>query len=159
MQGVGLYYCPLLLTPGGISVTSLSRVIGTSSRFIHNATGTNTPNSVISAIKYENADVYKLKAVKENKKKSGVYRWVNKVNGKSYVGSSVNLGIRFKDYYDFSHLSKNNMTICKALLKYGYSNFSLEILEYCDRDKVINREQGGKMAKLVWPFFRLILIY
>ena len=26
-------------------------------------------------------------------------------------------------------------------MKYGYGGFSLEILEYCDRDKVIEREQ------------------
>jgi hypothetical protein len=33
------------------------------------------------------------------------------------------------------------MPICKALLKHGYSNFSLEILEYCDSFKNIEREQ------------------
>jgi len=33
------------------------------------------------------------------------------------------------------------MWIVRALLKYGYSNFKLEILEYCDLDNLINREQ------------------
>jgi len=33
------------------------------------------------------------------------------------------------------------MAICRALLKYGYSNFSLEILEYCEPSKCIEREQ------------------
>jgi len=33
------------------------------------------------------------------------------------------------------------MLIHKALLKYGYSNFTLEILEYCSKDKIIDREQ------------------
>jgi NUMOD1 domain len=33
------------------------------------------------------------------------------------------------------------MIICKALLKYGYSNFKLEILEYCDVNNVRAREQ------------------
>lgn len=33
------------------------------------------------------------------------------------------------------------MTISKALLKYGYSNFSLEILEYCNKEDVLLREQ------------------
>lgn len=36
---------------------------------------------------------------------------------------------------------KNNMSIYKGLLKYGHSNFSLEILEYCDINSVIEREQ------------------
>ena len=31
--------------------------------------------------------------------------------------------------------------ILRALLKYGYSNFRLEILEYCDSDKCLEREQ------------------
>lgn len=31
--------------------------------------------------------------------------------------------------------------IARALLKYGYSNFQLEILEYCDPTKCIEREQ------------------
>jgi hypothetical protein len=33
------------------------------------------------------------------------------------------------------------MLIYKSLLKYGYSKFSLEILEYCDLSDVIKREQ------------------
>ena len=33
------------------------------------------------------------------------------------------------------------MLIQKALLKYGYSNFKLEILEYCNKDEVLSREQ------------------
>jgi len=33
------------------------------------------------------------------------------------------------------------MQICWALLKYGYSNFSLTILEYCEPDKCLIREK------------------
>jgi group I intron endonuclease len=33
------------------------------------------------------------------------------------------------------------MTIYKALLKYGYSNFQLEILEYCEPKNTMIREQ------------------
>ena len=33
-----------------------------------------------------------------------------------------------------------SMRICRALFKYGYSNFSLEILEYCVPDKCLERE-------------------
>ena len=36
---------------------------------------------------------------------------------------------------------KRNMLIHKALLKYGYSEFRLDILEYCDGKEVIYREQ------------------
>ena len=33
------------------------------------------------------------------------------------------------------------MSIYKALLKYGYSGFQLEILEYCKPEDAIEREQ------------------
>lgn len=33
------------------------------------------------------------------------------------------------------------MSINKALLKYGYSGFQLEIFEYCEPSDVISREQ------------------
>jgi len=33
------------------------------------------------------------------------------------------------------------MVICRALLKHGYSNFNIEILEYCDSKDLIKREQ------------------
>lgn len=111
-------------------------------RYAHNqAAGTKLPISVVPVIIYDDADIYKLKAVNHNKNKSGVYRWVNKVNGKSYVGSSVNLAIRFKNYYSFRYLSTNKMLISKALLKYGYSKFTLEILEYCESSEAILKEQ------------------
>jgi group I intron endonuclease len=52
------------------------------------------------------------------------------------VGSAVDLTKRLKQYYSPGFLKKelNNGTsiIYRALLKYGYSNFSIEILEYCD---------------------------
>ena len=83
------------------------------------------------------------KGIKENKSKSGVYRFVNLTNGKSYIGSSVNLRKRFNHYYSGSSLltRKTTSVISNALLKYGYSNFSLEILEYCDSSETIVREQ------------------
>ena len=37
--------------------------------------------------------------------------------------------------------AKNNSMIYKALLKYGYSSFKLDILEYCNPDVLIEREQ------------------
>lgn len=92
---------------------------------------------------YDNADVNKELAVKENRAKSGIYRWINKETGKSYVGSSANLSKRFNQYYNYNHIAdtKRNMRIDRALLKYGYSKFKLEILEYCEISNLIEREQ------------------
>nr|YP_010836061.1 hypothetical protein QLP54_mgp05 [Phyllosticta yuccae]WGC90076.1 hypothetical protein [Phyllosticta yuccae] len=90
---------------------------------------------------YPNADTEKALIVKNNTGKSGVYCWVNNESGTRYVGSSIDLGKKFLNYYNLKHLIKNNMSIYKALLKYGHSKFSLEILEYCDLNSVIEREQ------------------
>jgi len=112
-------------------------------RYIHNVADgkPNTLSLVFPVLKYDNADIQKLQAIKENRGKSGVYRWTNKLNGKSYVGSSINLVQRFTNYYSFNYISKNKMSISKALIKYGYSNFTLEILEFCDPSNAILREQ------------------
>ena len=101
----------------------------------------NLPSSVVPVTIYDNADIQKLQAINENKSKSGVYRWTNKVNGNSYVGSSVNLAKRFINYYNFNYINKSKMLISKALIKYGYSNFILEIIEFCKSSEVISREQ------------------
>ena len=55
-------------------------------------------------ISYINADTQKVKALKENKKKTGIYRWINIESDKSYVGYSRDLPQRLKNYYNLSFL-------------------------------------------------------
>lgn len=54
-------------------------------------------------------------------------------------------GERFYGYYSISFLtkglSKTRSQIYSSLLKNGYSNFKLEILEYCKKEDLMNREQ------------------
>jgi group I intron endonuclease len=58
------------------------------------------------------------------------------------VGSSVNLTIRLYKYFSAKHLTKFKTPIHNALLKYGFENFTLEILEYCEKGiNPISREQ------------------
>jgi len=96
-------------------------------------------------ITYDNALLSRDNILKNNRYKSGVYRWINRIRGESYVGSSKNLRNRFLKYYNKNDLNKvvtnGNSRICDALLIYGYINFSLEILEYCDINFRIEREQ------------------
>lgn len=100
-------------------------------------------NPIVPGAVYLNPDLDKERIINENKGKSGTYCWTNLISGKTYVGSSVNLGRRIRYYYNYSSLTnpKNKMVINKALLSYGYSNFKLEVLEYCEPEKVISREQ------------------
>lgn len=69
----------------------------------------------------------------DNKGKAVVYRWINNTNNKSYVGSTVNLTARLYKYFSIKHLTQYKKPIHNALLKYGLQNFSLEILEYCEK--------------------------
>lgn len=76
----------------------------------------------------------KTDILKDDKpKKSGIYMLYNKVNNYFYIGSSTNISGRMKNYLNtkFLKLKQNaSMPISKALLKYGYDNFSLIIIEY-----------------------------
>jgi group I intron endonuclease len=105
-------------------------------------------SSIVPIVLYSNAGLQKKLIKQENKAKAGIYRWVNLINGKQYIGSSLNLSKRLSDY--FSALASKNMetklkrsksAIYSALIKHGCYNFSLEILEYCSVENLIQREQ------------------
>lgn len=99
-------------------------------------------NGSIVPIKcYDNALLNKSTILLENKGKPGIYRWTNKLNNNTYVGSGLNLSKRMGEYYNQSELKRNPRPIHAALLKHGYENFKLEILEYCRADELIIREQ------------------
>lgn len=90
---------------------------------------------------FSNADEDKLKILNYVKNKSGIYLWENKINNKKYVGSSVDLKRRLLEYYNINRLLREkSMLIHIALLKYGYSNFSLTILEFCNINNLMTRE-------------------
>lgn len=98
-----------------------------------------------TSILYLDSLVNKPKILIENKGKSGIYRWIFSGSKESYIGSSTNITKRLRKYYCINYLNnkiiKDNSRIYRALLKHGYSNFNLEILEYCDKKDLINREQ------------------
>lgn len=87
----------------------------------------------------------KLSILEDNKYKSGIYIIYNNINNKIYIGRSMDLKRRFMFYYNIKNLNREvtngNSRICDALLIYGYINFSLEILEYCDKKYLNERKQ------------------
>jgi hypothetical protein len=73
--------------------------------------------------------------------KSGVYCFINKTNGKFYVGSAQELRLRINRYFQNGWLKSHlNMLIVKAILKYEINNFELVILELCHTDEILKRE-------------------
>jgi group I intron endonuclease len=101
--------------------------------------------NIIPVVSYSNADKDKSIIYEENRNKSGIYRWNNLVTGDSYVGSAQNLTKRLSLYFSPIFLKrtilKSRSIINNSLLKYGYNNFSLDILEYCELSVLIKREQ------------------
>lgn len=96
-----------------------------------------------SLARYDNFKEDKSIILKEQKDQSGVYCLINKINGHSYVGSSINLAARMKNYLNNTFLKSRqniNMPIVKALLKYGQENFSLLILEQVEAEYLTIRE-------------------
>lgn len=89
-----------------------------------------TSSSDINSVKYYE-DAYSMKKliIKDNKNKAGLYKWTNKLTNDIYIGQSVDLSKRFIGYFNLSYLkNRNTLVINRALIKYGYSNFTLEIL-------------------------------
>lgn len=103
----------------------------------------NNTKGNISPIKiYEDIYLMKKTIFKENINKSGIYMLTNKLTKDIYIGQSIDISKRFKKYITPSYLiSKKSFIISRAIIKYGYSNFSLTILEYCNKSDLLTREQ------------------
>lgn len=73
---------------------------------------------------------------------SGVYALVNRVNGKFYIGSSVNIYNQLRDYYADRYIKNNpNLLISKAINKHGSDVFTVAILELNTEDNTLAMEQ------------------
>jgi group I intron endonuclease len=130
-----------------LNITKISKV-----RCYSTNTLNNTENNIeekdkikdlIPIVTYLNFKEDRIRILKEQKDKSGVYCLINNINGHSYIGSSINLSSRMRNYLNKTFLKSKqniNMPIVKALLKYDSSNFSLLILEYVEAVNLTIRE-------------------
>ena len=75
-------------------------------------------------------------------KNSGIYQIYNKINNKSYIGSSVRLNKRWKRHLtDLKCNVHHSLALQRAHNKYGCDNFEFLILEYCENEQLLEREQ------------------
>ena len=69
-------------------------------------------------------------------KKCEVYKITNKINGKFYIGSSINITDReLRHKSDLSCGTHHSKHLQRAYDKYGKENFKFEILELCNEGR------------------------
>jgi group I intron endonuclease len=74
--------------------------------------------------------------------KSGVYKILNKINGKFYIGSAKNVTSRWDQHRRSLLKGKHsNPMLQRAVKKYGFNSFIFEVLEQCTLFNLQTREQ------------------
>lgn len=74
---------------------------------------------------------------------TGIYKILNKINGKFYIGSAVNIETRWRRHkYDLNSNKHHNEHLQRAWIKYWNVNFEFVIIELCEKEKLIEREQS-----------------
>jgi len=90
----------------------------------------------------EFGDLHLTESLKQAKEalenKSGIYCISHIETGRMYIGSSVDLGGRMLDRI-FNHSSNTHLQ--RALTLYGLAAFTFKIVEFCNRDQLLVREQ------------------
>lgn len=90
-------------------------------------------------------------------KSSGIYCIKNTINNKMYVGSSVNMHTRLTKHRSLlDHKKHENRYLSNSWSKNGRDNFKCYVLEECDKDFLIEREQYW--IDLLNPDYNLIKI-
>lgn len=76
-------------------------------------------------------------------KSSGIYKIINEINGKVYIGKTNNFYRRYHQYkyaYKTKNLDKINSYLLNSMIKYGCDNFTYEMVESCEIDKLSELE-------------------
>lgn len=83
-----------------------------------------------------------------NQKLCGVYKITNLINGKIYVGQSVDIERRWEQHKRIGQGQLNGFyakdgrrPLYRAINKYGVNSFKFEILELCSEEMLYEREQ------------------
>ena len=76
------------------------------------------------------------------KKASGIYQIQSKFNGKCYIGSACDLKIRKKNHFqELKNKKHPNRHLQNHYNKYGKADLQFAILEFCEKEMLIVKEQ------------------
>ena len=74
----------------------------------------------------------------------GIYKIVNTINQKVYIGQSINIQKRIHQHFWKSQCQKDvsyNSALHNAIRKYGKQNFTWEIVEQCSVDQIDEKQK------------------
>ena len=128
---------------------------------MHSSKGGNLPFNTEEEfiLFFDNVQESKKDIYKKLRKKAGVYVFINNLNNKIYVGSSVNLTSRMANYYYYYKSDKSpQFFIIRAMKKYGLENFSLGILEICDKNPKTCLDLEQKWIDCFKPDYNVLTI-
>lgn len=72
---------------------------------------------------------------------SGIYQIRHRDSWKVYIGSSTSVERRFMEHYKSLLQGKNTPYLQRAWDKHGENSFKFNVLEYCEKEKLLEREQ------------------
>lgn len=73
----------------------------------------------------------------------GIYKITNNINGKCYIGQSINIKQRWKGHKKDAFWKDGpdyNYPLYQSMRKYGIENFSFEVLEECSKEELNEKE-------------------
>ena len=130
-------------------------------RFYSNLTNHSDLDNKIKHLKpvkvYNSLKDDRVQILKNEKDKSAVYCLINKINGHAYVGSSINLSSRMRNYLNNTFLKSKqniNMPIVSALLKYDQLNFTVLVIQYLEPECLTIRETF--YITLLMPYYNVL---
>jgi len=74
--------------------------------------------------------------------KTGIYKILNKINSKVYIGSATNIKKRWRDHrWYLNHNKHHNSHLQSSWNKYGINTFEFSILLECSIDELLDKEK------------------
>ena len=74
----------------------------------------------------------------------GIYKITNQINGKIYIGQSIDIELRWKAHqtrFNNPNSHEYDYHLYRSMRKYGLDNFSFELVELCEKDELNDRER------------------
>lgn len=78
-----------------------------------------------------------VEVLERGKIMTGIYKFTNKINGKSYIGQSTNIRKRYKAH---KNKSSEHSLFHEAIKEFGFENFDFSVIETCSSECLNEKE-------------------